>query len=211
MQPDSDREQQEIDALLAALDSPAPQVDPELLAAEARLRGRPGTPSHAIRWAAAVLLLLGVGGIAYAIPGSPLRGLVQRVVEAITGQGNEAPSSPALPSQAPSDNAGIAVTPGERFSIVFTGRAGGHALVRLADGARVTARSSGASFTSEEMRLLIEIRDSAAVVELELPRSAPRVEIIAGDRRLFTKAGSQVSTTSVPAADGTYRLELAPP
>ena len=92
MHPDEEeaqREEAELNALFRVLDDPPPAVSAEALAlravmdkAAARTRG-----SGWMRRAAAVLLVVGVAGAAYAIPGSPVRGWVQDFTRKLGGGG----------------------------------------------------------------------------------------------------------------------------
>lgn len=111
MHPD-DEPTDAVQALLRALDHPVPKVTAEAIAARARApdRARP-----AWRWAAAVLLTLGVAGAAFALPGSPLRRWASTLGAVVTGRDrtDAGPGSASAP-QAPSPNrgwAGIAVPP----------------------------------------------------------------------------------------------------
>lgn len=199
----TEREETEVVGLLQNLDHPPPRIHAETVAARARGRGR---GVHAVRWAAGIVLGLGLAGAAYAAPGSPLPAWVETVVDWARGRPDRAPApSPEV--------AGIAVAPGPRLVIVFTApQAAGQAQVSLTDGADVVVRalSGAATFTTDVDRLVIDNQGSATF-EIQIPRTAPRVEIRVGGQRLFLKERSRVTTDTVTDMGGPYVLPLVPP
>lgn len=208
----AEREEGEIDALLRHLDHPPPAIEAGAVAARARAREFGWS-----RWAAGLLLTLGMAGAAYAAPGSPLPGWVAAVAEWMGGGPARSPSAPApapAPPPPPSTGfAGIAVAPGRALLILFTSpQAEGRALVSLTDGGEVVVRalSGTATFTSDEDRLVIDDRDSAASFEIEIPRAAPWIEIRVGRVRIFLKDGPRVTTRQSPDTLGRYLLPLVP-
>lgn len=209
---DAEREEDEVDALLGQLDGPAPSLDAESVAARARARD-----SGWMRRAAAVLLAVGIAGAAYAVPGSPLPALVQAVVTWIGG-GPDVPRKTPEPERAPhagspdASVAGIAVDPGERLLILFTSsQAEGEARVTLTDGALVTVRApiGAATFSSDVDRLVIDNHGSAATFEIQIPRTAPLVEIRAKGDRLFVKEGARVTPEGPAGSGGPFLLPLS--
>jgi len=205
---DAEREESEVLQLLRHLDHPAPQVDPEEVVA----RGR----SPYFGWgrrAAAILLGLGLAGVAYAAPGSPVRGWVRAVADWVDGRPTRPTATPGSTQATDPAVPGIAVSPGRRLVILFPSPpAKAEALVSLTDGADVVVRAvtGEASFSSEVDRLVIESRDSAATFEIQIPRSAPWVEIRAAGSRIFLKQGPRVTSEKPPAPGGTYILPLTP-
>jgi len=201
----AERDETEVFGLLRELDHPTPQIDAETVAARARGRGH-GRGVSAMRWAAGIVLVLGLAGAAYAAPGSPLPTWVETVVEWASGRPDRAPApSPGV--------AGIAVAPGPRLVIVFTApQATGQAQVSLTDGADVVVRvlSGAATFTTDVDRLVIDNQGSATF-EIQIPRTAPRVEIRVGGQRVFLKERSRVTTDTVTDMGGPYVLPLVPP
>lgn len=164
------------------------------------------------RRAAGIVLALGVAGAAYAAPGSPLPRWLDRVVERLAG--GSPPPEPPRPAPAPPAVAGIAVTPGERFTIAFAEpQTRGTAIVSLTDGrdVAVRAKNGAATFTSGANRLSINNRASTANYEIELPRAAGRIEIVVGSRRLLLKENGRVTAAAPADSLGRYRLDLAPP
>lgn len=201
----AERDEGEILALLRQLDHPLPDVDVEALAARAR-----GIGLVWGRWAAGILLVLGAAGAAYAVPGSPVRGWVRSAAAWIAREYR----GPPAPKQAdaPSRGAGIAALPGRNYVIAFQSlESGGQARVSLTDGAEVIVRapSGAARFTSAVDRLLIDNQGSGATFEIEIPRTALRVEIRVAGKRIFLKQGERVTPGVPPGAEGKYLLRLS--
>jgi hypothetical protein len=230
----AEREALEIAQHLQSLDQPAPAVTLAELKAKARppevaARGSQGRvprarprPTRWLRRAAAVLVALGLLRGAYAMPGSPLPKWVASVVERVTKPERPAPApdptpeplvetpAPPLPA-AGAGMSGIAVAPGSSLLILFQKPAGeGEIQVSLVDGAEVEVRApnGAASFTSGAGRILIDHPTSAAVFEVSIPRTAPRVEIQVDGRRLFLKEGAAVTTATPAGAGANYVLPL---
>jgi hypothetical protein len=60
----------------------------------------------------------------------------------------------------------------------------------------VRARQGAATFTSELDRLVIDNRGAASTFEIEIPRSAPRVEVRISQDRIYLKEGERTSPLS---------------
>lgn len=184
---DEQREDAELFARLGALDHPVPRVDARAVIARAEQTRR--SPDY-LRWAAAIALGLGLAGAAYALPGSPLRAWVRALVH------GAAPG----PTQPPDSGfAGIAVAPGQGLRVVFTARQTvTSADVILTDSAEVVVRAltGAATFTSGADRLVIENAGSGATFEIQIPRAAPRVEILVGETSILLKAGEHITVTT---------------
>ena len=206
----AEQEESEVMDLLRELDHPVPRVSATDIVARSR--------EHRLgrRWsrlAAAIMLALVGAGAAYALPGSPVPGMLRRAVERLSGR--EQRVAPAPEARAPGNDdisQGIAVAPGARFVIAFAARQpDGVAIVSLADSADVTVRANGgeATFASELDRLSIGNEGSSAVFRIHIPRSAPRVEILVGGRRALLKDGARVVTDAPRDAEGRYLLSLS--
>jgi hypothetical protein len=201
------REEEAVFELLRRLDHAAPAVGAEAVAGRAV-----GRQAGWGRWAAAILLALGAAGIAYAMPGSPLRAWVARAAAWVMRPAAHQPSA-LHPLPIRPQSAGIAVVPGDRFVIRFmTTQAEGEARVTLTVGSEIVARAVNgrATFATEADRLTIENEGSRAHYEIELPRGAPRVEILVGPRPIFLKRGQQLVTDVPPDTQGRYILPLTP-
>lgn len=201
------READWLDRRLRTLDHEPPAVTAAALAR----RAAAARAWWGWRWAAGVALAVGLAGVAWAAPGSPLPGIVRRVVAWMSGEGPAAPAPVAAPdSEARAGEAGISVRPGVALVIEFgASPAGGTIHVVLTDDAEVVVRGPAgtATFTSEEERVIVQRRASTAEFEVRVPNAAPRVEIRAGATRLFLKAGDRVTAATPPVA-GRYVLIL---
>lgn len=209
-----------VQELLRTLDHPVPKVTAEAIAARAPA---PGRVTPAWRWAAAVLLTVGVAGAAFALPGSPLRRWASTLGAVVTGRGrpDAGPDSGSAPPAFSPDQgrAGIAVLPGRSLLIVFDRPApAALALVSLVGGAEVIVRAPAASatFTSDAGRLVVEGRSasppgSAAAPDtfaIDIPRESRRVEIRAGPARVFLKERDRITSALPPGATGPWLLPL---
>jgi hypothetical protein len=210
----AERDQREVHALLGVVDHPPPRLDYSVLVAGAARRD-----AARRRWAAGILLALGLTGAAYAAPGSPLRSWLATVLDRVGPGGSGGSSDPSVsvikavpdPVQPAEAGAGIAVTPGPSLLIeISRPPGGGQASVSLTDGPQVVVKapSGSASFTSEVDRLLVEPKDSSVTLEIEIPRTAPRVEIRVGPDRVFLKDGPRLSTTGAMEGEGRYLIRL---
>jgi hypothetical protein len=203
---EAEQEEAWVLARLRGLDHPVPMVKPETLGPPRR-RATRGYQ----RLAAGIFLALVAAGAAYALPGSPLPGVVHRIVELVRGTPRHQ-TPPAISPQAGAGfQAGIAVDPGERLTILFPAQSGAKAVVSLADGGDVMVRAiDGATFTSDVDRLLIEHRAVPAPrYEIQIPRAAPWVEIQVGGRRVLLQQSGRIITGVAPDAQGRYRLVLS--
>jgi hypothetical protein len=120
------------------------------------------------------------------------------------------PSTATAPS--PEATGGVALDASQPLLVLFESPAlGARALVSLGDDARlvVQARGGAAGFSESTGRLVITSA-SAAVFEIVVPRSAPQVELRAGERRLFLKEGASVTVAPPGDPGGPWVLELAP-
>jgi hypothetical protein len=201
------REEADVFALLGAIDHPVPAIAPGTIERRARARD-----THRLKWAAGIALALGIAGAAYAAPGSPLPHLVGILTGWMRPERDlpQAPSSPS-PTRAP-DVAGVAIAPGERLLIVFTSsQTEGGAHVRLTDGAEVVVRapSGAATFSSDADRLVVDNRGRAGTFEIQIPRTAPRVEILVDGTRRFLKEGDRITADQPPDARGPYVVPLS--
>jgi hypothetical protein len=217
---ESHREEEEIHALLGRLDVAPPGLDARTVVRQARARPQQHE-RHVERWVAGILVALGVSGVAYAIPGSPFRAWVKTAVSWVEGWSGLSPSGdgrsphpepePPQPPPAPAPPAaGIAVAPGRELVVTFTS-ARGQARVSLIDGAQVVVRApaGAAGFTSHVDRLIID-NVGSAIYDIEIPRTAPRVEVRVGDRRLFLVESGRIQGLEPAESSGSRLVPLAP-
>jgi anti-sigma factor RsiW len=188
------REESRVHELLHDLDTPPPDVFADAIARQAEAVA-PVVRARLTAWlrrAAAVAVVIGLAGAAYAIPGSPVRGWIHDITSKLTGR----PVTPA-PSHRGTGVSGVAVAPGDRLTILFEpGAKGAELRIALTDGAdaQVHGPPGAAAYTSSAGYLLIRGRDSSAVFDVLIPRSAPWVEIRVLDERVFLKEGARVAT-----------------
>jgi hypothetical protein len=193
-------------ALLDTVDHPPPMVTAHDIAARARPPRR-RLASSPVRWAATIVLVVGLAGIAYAVPGSPVRTWLEDVFH------SDAESDGTLVTPAFDDGpAGIAIDPGALLVIVFeTVRTGSRARVTLVETPRVMveAPSGSAGFTIGPDRLQVAIGRDSTLVEVRVPRSLPRLEIYQGNRLLLSRTAAGV-VVPPSAGDSVYLLPLGP-
>lgn len=201
-------DQEDINLLLRQLDHPGPLVPVAAIIAKAR-EGKPRWS----RWAAAILLMAGLGGVAYAIPGSPVPRWVAAAVSRFTGSHRPTPSLDSVITPPDAAIAGIAMEPGADFRIVFSHLADrGVARVTLDGGTDVIVRApaGAATFTSDVNRLVIDNQAGTAVFDIMIPRSALRVEIQVAGHRIFLKDHDRIEADSASVSHQQYLLPLKP-
>ncbi|HZA99018.1 MAG TPA: zf-HC2 domain-containing protein [Gemmatimonadales bacterium] len=200
---EAEREDQWMIAQLAALDHPAPTLQ----AADIIRAARSSHPHGWGRWAAGIFLAAALAGGAYAAPGSPLPGVLARL---LTSDG-DTPSSVAPPPERTTAQAGVAVAPGKRLTISFrNGVPGDSAAISLSDRDEVVIQAQGgqSSFRSDSDRLIIDHRGDRAQFEILIPRSAPLVEVEMDGRRIFLKQGSGITGSVAADSLGRYVIPL---
>lgn len=192
-------------AVLGSVDHPPPAVDPGTLLARAE-RVSP-------RWfgrAAVLLLGIGLAGVAYAAPGSPLPAVLNRLLGNTPDRREQSPAAQA--AAATPAQAGIAVLPGDALVIQFASEGDAVATISLTDDEEVVVRAveGSASFTSAVDRLVVRSAGRARF-EILIPRRAPSVDVLADTTPVFRKpAGGPVSAVS-PDALGRYTVPLQSP
>jgi hypothetical protein len=203
----ADDDEREAMALLGRLGAPVRHATFETIVAETPRFGR----RQALRAAAAGLLVVALGGVAWAIPGSPLRALLGSNTTAAKATGAVGPSAAADTSALPSNVAGIAVVSDSPLVIHFTTPAPDATLrVSMVQSELVQVRAPVGSvrFQSDARRLTVANDHSLGAVDIDVPRLAPRVEIRLGDRRIFLKDGDRVDAVVDASPDGSYRIPL---
>ena len=203
-------EDAEVSALLRALDAPVPAATAGSIA----VRAKAASGRARLRWAAGFLLALGVAGVAYAVPGSP----IGRWIDGLLGRPgppSRSQETTTEPRGTPAPASGIALPPGDRLRIDFVRLPhGGSARVSLVEGSDVAVRAPAgtATFTLEPGRIVIESLASAPVAfEIDIPRAAPHVEIRTGSNRILLKEGSRIVPEAAVGPGGFAILDLSPP
>jgi hypothetical protein len=188
------------------------RVDHELPAVEARVVFGRGE-SAAGRWgrrAAAILVGTAIAGVAYAAPGSPVPGILERLVRF----GDEVQGGPP-PSEAehqPTGGGGIAVEPTGGL-VIDLSAAGKDAVatVALSDGDEVVVRAvEGTATFSSDPGVLSVLSSGRAQLEVLIPRSATSVEVRIGAVPVFRKLAEGAVTALQPDSTGRYRIPLGP-
>lgn len=197
-------------ALLSTLDEPLPPV-----AVEAVLQrvSRPAVSHPWRRLAAGVLVALGIGGAAWALPGSPIRAAVRRWLESRSlPPAAEQPSTAPVQGPAPAAAmSGVAVAPGASVTVELRGPPVGRVQLTLTEAAQLTVEApvGVGEFASATGRVVVRWSDTTATVIIGVPRSAPHVEVRGRDQALWSKVGSAISS-SASALGGHYELRLPP-
>lgn len=209
----AEQDERDVMRMLGALDHAPPTISAQRVLERARVA--PRVPA-AFRWAAGLLLAFGVTSVAYAIPGSPVRGWVDAVGLRLAGR-VAVPLAPTVPitlvpkPAGPGATAGIAVAPGRALLIEFSSPVGAQVTVALTDeGAEVVvlAPPGAVSFTANAERLEIAINDSSARIDVRIPRTAARVEILVNGVRRYLKVAARITTTGVASAIDPYVITV---
>jgi hypothetical protein len=216
---DAAREEAYVLSLLREVDTPPPALRAADVVSRAGLEsGAPRARGSAwLRRAAALVAAVGIVGVAYALPGSPMRRWVHDLVGKVGGRAG-APEGPSTRGGGAANVSGIAVSPGRNLTIVFAMDAAqgagnsGEIRVSLTGAAdvQVRARGGAATFTTKGDFILIGVRDPSAVFDVRIPRSAPWVEILQGDNPVFLKEGTRITASGARNLAGGYVLPLAP-
>ena len=186
------REEVELGVQLTSVDHPPPRIDAATLAASV------GT--HRVqwmRWAAGLALGIGVSGVAYAVPRSPVPVWVSAVVDWIAEEQVVTTSDVWDEVGDIAERGGVGVDPGDRLIIQISGvTEDSYAQVLLTAGAEVEVRgeSVSTSFTSDPGRLSIDGLGSDTI-QVAIPLSAPYVEIRLRDRIVMLKENASVRTS----------------
>ncbi len=165
-----------------------------------------------------VIGALAIGGAAYAtslFPNSTLAGWVDVVVGWVSEWGQPEAATPSSSSAGTEGTtlAGVAVSPGRVLTIRFTVPAPRHegaARISLTAGRDVEVRAAQEAATFFTDAGLLEVRVAgAATFDVLIPESAPRVEIVVGENRIFLKDGARIVTELSRDTAGFYVLPLS--
>ncbi len=201
------KEEREVLGLLTSLDHPTPELSLDAIRSRSRGQGHRWG-----RWAAGVVLALGITSAAYALPGSPLPALVRRIAHGLHSEA-ESPGGGLQEAAPVAPMSGIAVQPGDFLAIRFSSfQARGEIRVEFTDQPEVAVRAMGGSptFTSDPDRLLIENAGSDADFEIEISRAASQVEILVGGRLRFSWEGGRVRAGTPADEEGRFLISLQP-
>ena len=210
-------EEREVFGLLETLDHVPPRRDITTVMSTNREEGR-GERNVWVRRVAVLVLIAGLGGAAYAIPGSPLPGWIDK----LTGGAHEEPAPvPQEPTGTKDSTAtlvpavsGVAIPPTKRFSIVFAApQDSGTVYLTPGEGLNIVIRAVGGAprFTlSSADRLDVDNTGLNSSYEIEVPKSAHFVELVVGGRRVILKDGLRFGEDLLSDEQGRRVIPLTP-
>jgi len=201
---EAEREESWLFERLHLLDHPVPPVSLRDVIGRSRRR----LPAW-VRVAAGVVLAVVTAGAAYAFPGSPVPHWVERMAGLLAGhRGVSAAARPILPT---ASEAGIAVSPGAHFIIeIAPDQRPDSAIISLSDAAELAVRVRGGStaFSSDVGRLRVTHTGAPGTLQIEVPRTAPSVDLRVGAHSVWHKVGARIQSLGSAAPDGRYHLGL---
>lgn len=195
----------ELDGLLGSLDHEVPTITAEDVITRAR-RSRLGPA----RIALGVALAIGLAGVAYALPGSPVRSWVDSVLDRIGENGGIGSVDHPPPRSSGERGAGIVFDPAEPLSVETASGSSGYLRIAITEEEQLVAQmvSGQARFTSDPEGLRVDLL-APDTFELRVPRSASSVVVTAGGRRVFIKQGADISTSMEADSEGRYGMRVS--
>jgi hypothetical protein len=204
---DLEREREETAALLASLDHIVPRPDVETVVARARRRKWYGRRALA---AGLALLVVAVGAAA-ALPHSPVRQWLGRV---LVGGRRHAVVGRDTNSAGQSGRNGIALHPGPSIEVVFRERqSAGSIRILLGAGSEAVVQTVGGAvrYAVGPSRVVVDNAHASASYEVLIPRSVLRARVRVGDRVVFTKVQAAISSDVPADSAGRYVIDFAAP
>ena len=201
-------QEEEMFGLLGAIDHPRRRGDVGRVREAVRRRRAPP-----LRWAAGLVAAVGLAGVAYALPSSPLRRWFEAWRE--TSSSSIAQDvTPRIPERVreDSDLSGVSIAPGASALVAFSAvQSTGEARIALADAGDIEVRApvGAVTFAAGASRLVIENAGSRVSYEILIPRSAPRVEIRVAGVTVWRKDGTRIESDYSAGPDGVSRIPLA--
>lgn len=191
--------------LLGKLDHDAPEIDWDAVRHAPTSRRNAGS-----RIAASIAFLLLAGGILYALPESPVRGWIDRLL------GEDAPEAPAPGDRFGSERdaavSGLSVRPAGAFEIVFeASQASGTIRLKLVRTPDLEIRVLGSPVQLESGpdRVTVSNASSRSSYEILVPESASSIRVRVGDEDVFVTRRGEVEGAGHPDSAGFYVLDLA--
>jgi hypothetical protein len=188
--------------LLAALDAPAPALSVEtIIARAADASTRSAAPRRRIALAAGVAALVVAVTAAAAIPGSPVRRYVARLL------GGPRPAAHPAPQGLQGPASGVAFVPSGPVAVVFREpQTGGAIQIAFGDtpSLRITHVGGRAAYILTTEGVAVDNRGSSARYDITIPESVTRVEVRIGARLVFAKEGSHIATLGARDTVGVY-------
>lgn len=204
--PELELTDEELTALFALLDHPAPPVTAEQLLARARRRG-----SRRSMLIAAAAVFAAAGVATAAVPSATVRALVTRVFGIASPRTSQGVAVAA--SKSPASERGIAFIPHERTKIAFdSAQAAGSMRIRVAAerSVRIVEQSVSrhAQFALSPDGVTVRNADSAASYELWLPEALDHAAVWIAGVRVFEKNGTSRSCLGALEADGSCVIPM---
>ena len=204
---DLEREREETAALLASLDHIVPRPDVEAVVARARRSNWHGRRALA---AGLALLVVAVGAAA-ALPHSPVRQWLGRVL----GVGRRhAAVARDTNGAVQSGRNGVALLPGPSIEVVFRERqSAGSIRILLDSGPDAVVQTVGGAvrYAVGPSRVVVDNAHASASYEVLIPRTVPRARVRIGDRVVFAKEQAAISCDVPADSAGRYVIDFAPP
>jgi anti-sigma factor RsiW len=193
--------------LLAALDAAVPPLSVDAVIARAADAGWSSAPPRrrTVLAAGVAALLLAVMAAA-AIPGSPVRRYVARLLG-----GPRPPQHPA--AQGPQvTGSGVAFVPAGRVAVLFSEPQASGA-IRISFGVerslRIAHVGGPAAYVLTAEGIAVDNRGSGASYDITIPESVTRVDVRVGARLVFVKDGTRIATLVTPDTGGVYVIPFS--
>jgi hypothetical protein len=206
---DAGRREARIFGLLEELDHEPPAARPAWRVSSSTERAPTRNRPAWQRIAASIAFVITVGGVLYALPGSPLR-------EWMAGPGVDGPRERG-PGRAETDAealSGLSVRPAGPYEIAFLARQpSGRVRVELTPTPDVQIRVAGepVGLESGPDRLVVSNAGSRSSYEIRLPAAGPAVTVLVDGEIVLRKQGDRVETVSDPDSSGAYLIDLSSP
>jgi hypothetical protein len=189
---------------MTLLDAGAPDARIDSILAQSRAR-----PGRSWRRAAAIVLLVGLGGVgvAGAIPAIRAR-VASMLSDGTPGAGGP---STAGRSTTPAAARGLMVAPGDSFVVTFESRQDrGVILVTLVTAGELAVRTtdSSVSFVSHDNGVTVRNEGASGDHEVDVPAAARYVEVRVGNRVVLRKQAAGIESSSARDAAGRYVIDL---
>jgi hypothetical protein len=211
---------QQVGEILALLDHPTPTADRHRPALVVERGGRVRSRSETIKSSArrgAAILVVGAAVAAAAVPHSPVRQFLSRIVASPVHHAlpTPVPNTPAAPAALPSvAPRGVAITSSDHIDLVFQNpQVSGELRIHptLGTHVSVTASADGPTYTVGSATIVVDTHDVPGVAyDIDLPPAARvrSVTIRVGDRTVFSRRGTAVQTVGAVQGDGSYLVKL---
>lgn len=211
MHPSDDEEYRVVDELLQQLDHRPPAVDVRrVIGAARRDRWHVSRPI-----AAGIALCVVAAAASAAIPSSPVRRALVRVLASMVAGVHSTPiPNPPVDRDTARANAGtgIAIVAGTEIDVRFRAwQKQGQLTITFGDGPQLSLVPHGgdAAFSVSRGTIAVDNRRSGASFALEVPRTVQRIRVRIDTTTVFRKSAGTVIARALPDTAGGYTLDLA--